>query len=274
MKIDCHMHVPWQGYDADRAVGHLDELGIDKACLLTWELVDGLSTDYQHLPAKAMWAACEKYPDRFIPFYAPDPRRPDAAEVLKAAIARGVKGFGECKVRVCIENPDLIELFRIAGDAGLPVLLHLQTVRRLTYNEWYLHDIDGLDRVLGMMPDVNFIGHGPAFWSAISGDDSVETPGWYPKGPVTPGGKLVEMLERHANLYCDLSATSGLNAISRDPDWGREFVVRYRERLLYGTDVFNRRHLDYLEGLELDEDTMTMIMGGNAQRLLNANLSS
>ena len=147
-------------------------------------------------------------------------------------------------------------------------------MRRLTYNEWYLHDFDGLDRVLGMLPDVNFIGHGPAFWSAISGDDDVESPGWYPKGPVTPGGKLVGMLERHANLYCDLSATSGLNAISRERDWGRDFVVRHRERLLYGTDVFNRRHLDYLEGLELDEETMTMIMGGNAQRLLNANLSS
>jgi len=85
---------------------------------------------------------------------------------------------------------------------------------------------------------------------------------------VAPGGRLPQLLDRHHNLFCDLSANSGRNAISRDREWGREFIIRYRERILYGTDMFTRDLLDYLIGLDLDEETMAMIMGGNAERLL------
>jgi predicted TIM-barrel fold metal-dependent hydrolase len=38
------------------------------------------------------------------------------------------------------------------------------------------------------------------------------------------------------NLYADMSANSGNNALSRDPDFTRGFVVRHREKLIFGSD--------------------------------------
>src|SRR3989304_1855884 len=100
MRVDCHIHVNWYGYDAKKMIAHYDALGIDKAWVLTWEEVNGLIPHYQHLSFDEMWAACKRYPDRLIPFYAPDPRRPDAERVLRGAIRKGLKGFGECKLRI------------------------------------------------------------------------------------------------------------------------------------------------------------------------------
>ena len=267
MRIDCHNHVNWLGYDAKRIIAHLDALGIHQVWLHTWEEVIGQLSDYEHLSYEDMWKACRRHPDRFVPFYAPDPRRPNAQRSLRSAIRKGLKGFGECKVRICVDNPDLVQLFRIAGDAGLPVMLHLDKAMPPDYRQWYNHDIDGLGRVLEMLPHVNFVGHGPGFWRHVSGDEDGD-PSPYPKGKVTPGGKMPRLLRRHPNLCCDLSAGSGLNAISRDRAWGRRFLVRHADRILYGTDQFDRKHLDYLEGLKLDRRVMRRIMGGNAARLL------
>ena len=267
MIIDCHTHVNWNGWNAERIVGHMDAIGVDQACLLTWENVDGLSNHYIHLAYARVREACAAYPDRFLPWYAPDPRRPDAEQVLRAAIRKGLKGFGECKVRVCINNPDLVKLFRIAGDAGLPVLFHMDKAIPPDYAYWYNHDIDALAGVLEMLPHVNFVGHGPGFWRHVSGDEDHDTSS-YPKGRVTSGGKLLKLLKRYRNLYCDLSAGSGLNAISRDRAWGRRFLLQHSNRILYGTDQFKRDHLDYLEGLNLDGGVMRRIMGGNAVKLV------
>lgn len=267
MRIDCHIHVNWQGYDADKMVAHYDALGIDKAWVHTWEESDGLRPHYQHLSFAEMWAACKKHPNRLVPFYAPDPKRPDAERVLKEAIKKGIKGFGECKVRMCINNPDLVRLFRVAGDAGLPVLFHMDKPLPPTFDYWYNHDMDGLARVLEMLPHVNFVGHGPGFWRHVSGDEEGD-PRVYTTGKVAPGGKVPKFLRRYPNLYCDLSAGSGLGAVSRDRAWGRRFLVRHSDRVLYGTDMFTRELLDYLEGLRLDAKTMRRIMGGNAAKLL------
>jgi len=267
MRTDVHTHVYWQGYDPDRLVAHMDALGIERAWVLTWENVDGLTRGYVHLSCEEALRAHEKHPRRLIPFYAPDPRRPDAERRLLDGIKRGVRGFGECKVQVYLEDPRLLRLFRVCADHGLPVLLHMDKPLPPNFDHWYNLDIDALGRVCERFPNVAFIGHGPGFWRYVSGDEESDSSA-YPKGKVTPGGKLIKLLRRHANLYGDLSAGSGLNAISRDLAWGRRFLVRYSDRLLYGTDQFDRAHLDYIEKLRLPEAVMTRIMGGNARKLL------
>lgn len=267
MKIDVHMHVDWQGYDADKVVAHLDGVGIAKAWLLTWENVDGLSNYYIYLSYERMMAAVKKHPKRLIPFYAPDPRNPRAEQRLLAAIKKGLMGFGELKVQVSLEHPGLLRLFRICSDHGLPVLVHMDKAIPPDYGQWYCIDIDALGRVCDLFPQVNFVGHGPGFWRYVSGDED-QNPAAYPTGKVKPGGKLLKLLRKHKNLHCDLSAGSGLNAISRDPAWGKRFLLRHSDRIMYGTDDFNRSHLDYLTGLNLPKSVMNRIMGRNALTLL------
>lgn len=40
----------------------------------------------------------------------------------------------------------------------------------------------------------------------------------------------------YANLYGDLSAGSGANALTRDPDFAQDFLERHYKKLLWGSD--------------------------------------
>jgi predicted TIM-barrel fold metal-dependent hydrolase len=93
-----------------------------------------------------------------------------------------------------------------------------------------------LEATLARIPKLRFLGHSQCFWSEISADVTPETRGGYPSGPVTPG-RVPELMRRYPNLCGDLSAGSGLNAISRDPAFGYRFLQEFQDRLFFGTDV-------------------------------------
>ena len=44
------------------------------------------------------------------------------------------------------------------------------------------------------------------------------------------------MLRERANLYGDLSGTSGWNALDRDRGFARSFLLEFQDRLVYGRD--------------------------------------
>jgi predicted TIM-barrel fold metal-dependent hydrolase len=81
---------------------------------------------------------------------------------------------------------------------------------------------------------VNFIGHAQTFWGNI--DANHDQTVMYPNGKVTAGGITDELLANYANMYADMSARSGLNALLRDEDHAREFLRRHHNKLLYGSD--------------------------------------
>jgi len=62
----------------------------------------------------------------------------------------------------------------------------------------------------------------------------------YPKGKVMPGGLSDRYLSDYPNLYGDMSAGSGLNALVRDEDHGRGFIERHKDRLMFGSDCADR----------------------------------
>ena len=90
---------------------------------------------------------------------------------------------------------------------------------------------DALERAIIECPETVFIGHAPGFWTHIS-DDGRHTTESYPEGPVIPGGRVGHMLRTYPNLYADLSAGSGLKAIDRGREFGRQFLVEFSDRLL------------------------------------------
>jgi predicted TIM-barrel fold metal-dependent hydrolase len=266
MRIDCHQHVNWLGKTINDSIKYFDEVGVDKACVLSWESIDGsLEPWYSHLSIDHVREVWHKYPDRIIPFAAPDPRRDNVESMLRDLVKEGFVGYGELKVRICFDNPDAVRVYRLCGELGLPVLFHFQEVTTQEPKLWYMSDIDSVDRVLSLCPDTNFIGHGPGFWSEISGKVTNDL---YPKGPVQPGGSTIRLLEQHDNLYADISAGSGLNALSRSQEFGKQFINDFANRILYGTDNFNREHLDFLELLELDEDVKKKIFSENILKLM------
>ena len=288
MIIDAHNHADWHGHNLQKFIANMDELHIDKTWLLTWiSPVNEYSPgNIPHCNVEHDWdggpisfgrclSYVERCPERFILGYAPDPRWPDAIDKLDTAIKLyDVKVCGEVKLRMMYDNWDAIRLFRFAGEKGLPVTVHLDyelgsgSPRYPRPNYWYGGGIEAFERAVAQCPETNFLGHAPGFWSHISNDDQYNKAS-YPKGPVVPGGKIDQMLEKYPNLYCDMSAGSGCNALSRDPEFAREFLIRWQDRVLYARDLFENIHQEFLNSIDLPQDVLDKIYYKNALKLIH-----
>ena len=53
---------------------------------------------------------------------------------------------------------------------------------------------------------------------------------------MTAGGLTDRYLADYPNMFGDLSAGSGLNALTRDEDFTRGFLERHQDKLLFGSD--------------------------------------
>ena len=282
--IDAHNHPDWHGHDFDRFIANMDKNDIDVTWILSWEAPkDEYSPDTTPvIPDRTedgpiSFRRCLDYekraPDRFVLGYAPDPRQADAIDRLSFAIETyGVKVYGELKLRMMLDNPDAIRMYRFCGLKGLPVIVHIdyEFDTGSNYprpNWWYGGGIDAFERAIAKCPETNFLGHAPGFWAHISGDDQYDkTP--YPTGKVLPDGKIIKLLERYPNLYCDISAGSGYNALSRDIEFTKGFLLEFQDRILYARDYFDSRHRKLLESIGLPRNVLEKIYYKNAQKLV------
>ena len=283
MVIDMHAHANYYGLTCEKLLKNMDEYGIDKAWLLTLETPRG---EYGHNYHRVTWVSEDgpipfstsiAYPNtegRFILGYGPDPRNPDSIDRLEAAIEHyDVRVCGELMLRMMYDNPDAIRMFRFCGKKGLPVVLELmyaspvQGERCPFPDYWYGGGIDVLERVLDACPETVFCGHGAGFWAHISNDTRYleET---YPKGPVVPGGRILELMEKSPNLYLDLSAGSGLNAMKRDIGYTKELLLAFSDRALYGRDYIDNSNQEFLRSLDLPQDVPDKIFYKKAEKLL------
>ena len=166
-------------------------------------------------------------------FASSDMTRTDAVEILRQAIQLGAIGFGELISRVPVDGPEMKSVYQLATEFQVPVLVHFQepsATGSMGFNT-------GFGRLPGLLKEYKgtvFIGHAQSFWASI-GKEALSG-GLYPSGPIKHGGLTDRMLSEYPNLYGDLSATSGLNALARDPDFSREFLSRHQDKLLFGSD--------------------------------------
>lgn len=135
--------------------------------------------------------------------------------------------IGEQKFDVECDSAASQKLYELAAEYRVPILLHFQ---HNTYNRGY----DRLHTMLAKYPKTNFIGHAQAFWGNIDKlhDQKVN----YPKGKVTPGGITDRYLSDYPNMFADMSAGSGLLALTRDEEHTRGFFDRHQDKILYGSD--------------------------------------
>jgi predicted TIM-barrel fold metal-dependent hydrolase len=215
--------------------------------------------------------------DRLIPFCAIDPRtlathlatQKQVEELLLRYRDAGAKGFGEHKPRLAIDDPLSMRLYEACAAVGLPVLLHLDNEANMDKP-----GLPGFDRVATAFPDLKLIGHGKGWWASIAGGISqADLHVGYPRGPVAPGGAVDALMDRHANVYGDLSS-SGAHALLRDPQFGAEFLRRRADRLLFGTDYYDRAqvewpHFTLLDALGASTDVREKVGSENAMRVLN-----
>lgn len=220
---------------------------------------------------------------KFIPFCNIDPRalgnspRTDFGDLLKYYRDRGVKGIGEFMPNLTFTDPKVLNLFRQVEKAGLPLCFDMCRTLGSGYGLYDDIGLPQLEHCLQLFPSLIFLGHGPPFWSEIG---RLETPNdrfSYPAYPVKEEGVVPKLMRRYGNLYGDLSARSGFNALNRDHAYAVKFINEFQDRLLYGTDIcspdgkapLGQFLLDLRRVKKISEKVFRKVARENAIKLLN-----
>ncbi len=218
--LDTHLHLR---PNADACFTHIQGCGVTRAVLLT------AAADQDRAKAEM-----EKRPGHFVRSVRTDPAQPDSGRLLRDALKGGAVSIGEMKFHLALDSSEMRRVYDIAAEMQVPVMMHIQTFPHfegeLPYNTGYPQ----FDKILRAYRRTNFIGHGDLFWAHISAD--VPADRGYPSGPVKPGGLTDRWLSDFPNLYADMSANSGNNALSRDPEFSKGFIPRHKDKLIFGSD--------------------------------------
>jgi predicted TIM-barrel fold metal-dependent hydrolase len=218
--LDIHSHLR-QGLDANLI--HMEGCGVTQAVLLA------RASAFEQV--KAVQA---KYPQRFVWSVSADITKPDAVETLTKAVKDGAQGLGEIKFHVEADGPELRRMYALAAELDVPILVHFQEVPHFEGEGVFSAGFKRFEAMLKAYPKTKFIGHADAFWANVSADYANEAA--YPAGPIKRGGVTDKLLGDYANLYGDLSANSGNNALSRDPEFTADFLERHQNKLVFGSD--------------------------------------
>jgi len=173
-----------------------------------------------------------EHPEEFAYFANEDPRLPGAQQTLEKYLKAGAIGIGEQKFPVDCDSPAMHKVAEVAQEFGVPILLHFEDDDGTSlYCNMHL---ERFHTMLERYPSVVFLGHAQSWWANL--DARYQGGVSYPKGPITPGGLTERLLSNYPNVYGDLSAGSGLNALLRDEDYTRDFLKRFQDRLTFGSD--------------------------------------
>ncbi len=292
-KIDIHCHVhalsehsskhhksDVQGLSEEEQIGIFDKLNVEKGVLLPLFTPDNREWTS---PSENCKYLVDKYPDRFAWFCNIDPcaedfdAKTDLSEYIGRFKEMGARGVGEITTPLYADSDIMDNLFYHCAECDMPALIHIGT----SFDEKYgIIDEKGLPRIekiLKKHKSLRIIGHSAAFWCEISENGYPDDRNDYPQGKVFDG-RLASLLREYGNLYCDLSAGSGSNAMMRDREYAAKFLTEFADRIYYGTDVSDKRQTfqyvfdDFLTGLVADKMISTeiyqKIVYKNAEKLL------
>lgn len=254
MLIDIHTHTMRRRHPAvsrpngrcyptpESLIRMLDANGIDRAVALSMVSPE---CRFTLVTPEETLSICAEWPERLIPFCNLDPRflsnspRANFMPLLSAYRELGCKGLGEYIPNLPFDDPLNLNLFKQCEEIGFPVLFHLAPSLGGYYGCYDEPGLPLLEKALRACPRLVFLAHSQVFWAEIgplpSPDPEVRH--GYPKGPIAREGRVIELMRRYPNLHGDLSAGSGLNAIRRDPAFGRRFLEEFQDRLYFGTDI-------------------------------------
>jgi len=264
--LDIHQHTNYSGRTDDELIAHQRAMGITKTILLPAGSKYGLAAGCGG--NDTVVALAKAYPEKFLFFANELPDIPQTKSVLDKFLKAGAIGIGEQKFHVECDSKAMQLVADIARHHAVPVLMHFQYK---TYNL----GIERFYKMLDKYPAVNFIGHAQTWWGNI--DKNYDQSVMYPKGQVVPGGITDRLLSDYSNVYGDLSAGSGLNALLRDEGFARDFLKRHQDKLLYGSDCNDRigtgkpcsgsQQLATVRRLGPDAEAVRKMLYGNAVRL-------
>lgn len=216
-----------------------DRLDIEMGVLLPIVSPEG---QWSQISVESCKVMADANPDRFVWFCNLDPRSAENSEtsnlgyLLEHYKKLGARGVGELTSNMYPDDPKMENLFSCCEEADMPVMIHISPKAGFSYGIVDDLGLPRLEKVLKNHPKLKIIGHSQPFWAEISGDLTEEKRNHYPTGKVAEG-TLARLLRQYDNLYCDLSAGSGCNALMRDPEYAAGFLEEFSDRILYGCDI-------------------------------------
>jgi predicted TIM-barrel fold metal-dependent hydrolase len=219
-KVDMHEHY-YLGGNVDLFLRALGCLGISRVVLLPTAFAPDNEFYKANWAGLMMWA--KQYPDQVIPFCTIDEADPHAGDLVERYILEGAKG-----IKLIGGHPDyydeplnstnMYEVYEMAAKYHVPVLIHGSLIN---IPEQY----GQLDQVFSDFPGVTFIlaHYGVTLMNGIHLD------------------VIAGLLDKHPNLYTDLSYGGGIaiyiHYLDKDPAAIRDFVLKYQDRILFGSDL-------------------------------------
>jgi len=321
--VDCHTHFFYKL--RQNSQGLVDYVGLMDRCSIAVSIsLDGLLGAQLDQHMEYLWT---KYDDRFAIFANVDwqgdgsaddastwaCQRPGFGErtavQLADAVARGVSGLKVFKALglgypdvdgslLKVDDPRWDPIWEACGKLGIPVLIHTgdppsffdpidETNERweelARHPDWSFADpryprleelFAARNRVIAKHPQTNFIGA----HVASSSEDLQQISNW---------------LDEYPNLYVDIS--SRISELGRQPFTARDFMIKYADRILFGTDgpwpeerlefywrflETRDEHFAYSEkpippqgmwaiyGVDLPDDVLRKIYSQNAMRII------
>jgi predicted TIM-barrel fold metal-dependent hydrolase len=307
--IDVHSHSSMNGMktaaDVDAWVKRMDEVGVERSVVFTEDV--GPAFDRQ------VALFLKRYPDRFQLWCGVDTSNIEApgyadraARELERCYRLGARGVGEITdkgwgvqasesgalaraKRLRLDDARLDKFWQKCAELNLPANIHIadhpSCWQPLGRNQERTPDFQGFnlsakdvpsygellatrDRALARHPKTRFI----FCHLSNQGNDTAA---------------LARALDRYPNMYIDISARD--YEIGREPRTAGAFLARYRDRVMFGTDMGWERRMyegwwrlletgdEYIPGriwwryygLQLPDDLLKRLYRDNALRLLN-----
>lgn len=248
-KIDIHLHLsPEEIYQsesqyissAESMIFHLEELGIKKGILMSTSefkndsILFGSNEENRKITLM--------YPEIYSWMCNIDPVDIDTIyNRMKLYKEQGAVGVGELIINKRLDNPILQKILESAEKLNMPILFHMSPKEGFQYGVVDEPGLPILEECLKKYPKLKFIGHSQVFWHEISADAKPddESRNQWGVGRVDKGGRIEYLMDKYSNLYADLSANSGGCAIMRDEEYGIYFIEKFKDRLMFGTDMVN-----------------------------------
>ena len=248
--IDIHNHLG----ALENTKKYLEEM--DKAGVWKCVSLDGNSKDDVYIEHLRVSQSVSK--DRFIVFFRPDFSKIDEpdfgrkeAEKLEKAVKMGARGLKIAKnlgltekdksgKLIPVDDPRIDPIWAKCGELGIPVMIHVSDPKAFftpvdKYNERYDE--------LGAHPNWSFYGDEyPSKEEILAQRNRVIA-----RHPETifigaHMGNLPEelhtvakWLEVYPNFYVDIDAR--ISELGRQPRTTREFLIKYQDRVMFGTDT-------------------------------------
>lgn len=206
-----------------------EETGIDRTIFVassafTFLGKSGKKDEMNEWSTQEILQAAEKHPGKVIPFCTLYPGDADNLEKLRGYVAQGVRGLklysGHSSFyELPLDHPSMMDVYAYCEEIGLPICWHVRL-------QFYKGEFR---RVMAAFPNLRVIipHFGVAFYQPNA----------------TGFRELRSLLDTYPNLYVDTSfgtraiLVHGLEIVSENREFFREFFETYSDRIVFGTDM-------------------------------------